>query len=52
MMVGLAFFLNKEKEHHRLRRLEKSLTKLGKIEAVEAACVLIMLELFSYLLPA
>lgn len=51
MMVGLAFFLNKEKEHHWFRRIERWLTKLGKMEAVEWACVLIFLELFSYLLP-
>lgn len=52
MMVGLSFFLNQEKEHHRLQRIEKWLTKLGKIEAIEWALVLIILELFSYLLPA
>ncbi len=48
MMVGLKFFLNKEKSIHWLKRLELWLTKLGKMEAIEAATVLIMLELFSY----
>ncbi len=48
MMVWLKFFLNKEKSIHRLNRLERWFTKLGKIEAIWAACVLIVLELFSY----
>lgn len=48
MMVWLKFFLNKEKKLHWLNRLEKWLTKLGQMEAIEAACVLIVLELFSY----
>ena len=48
MMVWLKFFLNKEKNIHRLNRLEKGMTKLGQMEAIEAACVLIVLELFSY----
>lgn len=52
MMVWLRFFLNKEKEHHWLRRVEIWLTKLGKIEAIEWAFVLIFLELFSYFLPS
>lgn len=48
MMVGLKFFLNKEKNIHWLNRLEKGMTKLGQMEAIEAACVLLVLELFSY----
>lgn len=48
MMVGLKFFFNKEKSIHWLRRFEQSLTKLGQMEAIEAATVLIVLEVFSY----
>jgi len=48
MMVGLKFFFNKEKSIHWLNRLEKGMTKLGKMEAIEAATVLIILEGFSY----
>ena len=48
MMVGLKFFFNKEKSLHWLNSIEKNLTKLGKMEAIEAATVLIILEIFSY----
>lgn len=50
MMVGLKFFFNKEKHIHRVQKLEKGMTKLGQMEAIEAAIVLIILELFSYLI--
>ena len=49
MMVWLKFFFNKEKSIHWLNNLEKGMTKLGKMEAIEAATVLIILEWFSYL---
>lgn len=48
MMVGLKFFFNKEKSTHWLQRLEKWMTRLGQMEAIEAATVLIILEGFSY----
>ena len=48
MMVGLKFFFNKEKSLHRLNSIERNLTKLWKMEAIEAATVLIILEVFSY----
>lgn len=48
MMVWLKFFFNKEKSIHWLNRLEQWLTKLGQMEAIEAAVVLIILEVFSY----
>ena len=48
MMVGLKFFFNKEKSIHWLNRLEKGMTKLWQMEAIEAATVLIILEGFSY----
>lgn len=48
MMVWLKFFFNKEKNIHWIQKLEHWMTKLGKMEAIEAAIVLIILELFSY----
>lgn len=48
MMVGLKFFFNKEKNVHWINKLEQGMTKLGKMEAIEAATVLIILEWFSY----
>jgi uncharacterized protein len=48
MMVWLKFFFNKEKSIHWLQKLEKWMTKLGQMEAIEAAVVLITLEGFSY----
>lgn len=51
-MVGCKFFFDKEKEVHWIARLERRMTKLGKIEAIEASIVLIILELLSTFLPA
>ena len=48
MMVGLKFFFNKEKSIHWLKKLEQGMTRLGQMEAIEAAVVLIILEWFSY----
>lgn len=48
MMVGLKFFFNKEKKTHWIERLEKYMTKLWQMEAIEAALVLIILEVLSY----
>ncbi len=48
MMVGLKFFFNKEKNIHRVQKLEKGMTKLGQMEAIEAAVVLLISELVSY----
>lgn len=47
MMVGLKYFFNPEKDVHRLGRIEKYLTKIWKMQAIEAALVLIMLYIFS-----
>lgn len=52
MMVGFKFFFDIEKDVHRIKHIESRFTKLGKIEAVEAALVLIMLEVVSMFLPA
>lgn len=51
MMVGFRFFFDKEKEIHWIGRVEKWMTKLGKIEAIEASVVLIVLEIISSFLP-
>lgn len=51
MMVGLKFFFDQNKDTHWLHRIESRLTRLGKMEAIEIAAVLILLELISYLLP-
>lgn len=47
MMVWLRYFFNPEKDTHRLGTIEHYLTKMGKMEAIEAALVLIMLYVFS-----
>lgn len=50
-MVGFRFFFDKEKEIHWIGRVEKWMTKLGKIEAIEASVVLIVLEIISSFVP-
>ena len=50
-MVGLTYFFNVKKSVHWVRLIEAPLTRLGKIEAVEAALVLTMLYGVSRLLP-
>lgn len=52
MMVGLKYFLNPDKDTHWLGVIERYLTKAGKMEAIEAALVLIMLYIFSQYIPA
>lgn len=52
MMVGFKYFFDPKKETHWLGKMEHYLTKLGKIEAVESALVLIILYVFSQYLPA
>lgn len=51
-MVGFKFFFDKEKEVHWIGRVERRMTKIGKIEAIEASVVLILLELLSSFIPA
>ncbi len=51
LMVGCKFFFDKEKEIHWIHHIERWLTKLGKIQAVEAALVLVILALVSRFLP-
>ncbi len=50
-MVGLKYFFNVKKSVHWVRLVEEPLTKLGKIEAVEVALVLMTLYGISRLLP-
>lgn len=50
MMVGLRFFLNKEKNIFWLSRFEKAMKRLWKIQAMSAAIVLWFLLFFSYFL--
>ncbi|CAA7616297.1 conserved membrane hypothetical protein [Magnetospirillum sp. SS-4] len=50
-MVGLKFFFDVNKDVHWVRLVEEPLTKLGKIEAVEIALVMILLYGISRLLP-
>jgi hypothetical protein len=47
MMVFLSFFIDREKTSHWIRALEIPLTKLGRIEAVQMAIVLIIMYFVS-----
>ncbi|RAU21136.1 hypothetical protein CU669_14375 [Paramagnetospirillum kuznetsovii] len=51
-MVGLKYFFDVKKDVHWVRSIEEPLTKLGKIEAVEIALVIIALYCVSKALPA
>ncbi|OAN44824.1 hypothetical protein A6A04_08400 [Paramagnetospirillum marisnigri] len=50
-MVGLKYFFDVHKNVHWVRAVEEPLTKLGKIEAVEIALVLVTLYLITKALP-
>jgi hypothetical protein len=50
-MVGLKFFINEEKESHWIGPLEKFLTNIGKMEAIEIGIVLLVLYLVSGFIP-
>lgn len=52
MMVFLKFFVDRHKTEHWLAVLERPLTRLGKMEAIEAALTLTLLMLVSNLLDA
>jgi hypothetical protein len=51
LMVAFKYFFDFEKEVHWIHCIEAPLTKLGKIEAIEAAFALIFLLIFSQFLP-
>ncbi|MGZ3241706.1 MAG: DUF475 domain-containing protein [Burkholderiaceae bacterium] len=50
MMVFFSFFIAKHKTEHWLQAIEKPLTRLGKMEAIEAALTLIALILMANML--
>ena len=52
MMVFLKFFVDRHKTEHWLAVLEKPLTRLGKMEAIEAALTLVLLLLMASLLES
>ncbi len=52
MMVFLGFFVDRHKTEHWLAVLERPLTRLGKMEAIEAALTLALLMLMASLLNA
>jgi len=51
-MVCLRYFFDQEKEIHWLRTLERSLARIGKIEAAELAIMLLAIWGFSTAMPA
>lgn len=52
MMVFFKFFLDKEKDVHWVKLIERPLTKIGKMEAAEIALTLILSYTLSRFLPA
>ncbi|MCJ8509280.1 DUF475 domain-containing protein [Rhizobium lemnae] len=51
MMVGLTFFFNHEKDVHWVEFLESRIARFATIKGVEIAFVLLLIMLFSQLLP-
>ncbi len=51
LMVCFSFFVAKHKTDHWLLYIEKPLTKLGQMEAIEAAIALLVIIIVSYVLP-
>jgi hypothetical protein len=51
IMVGLKHFFNKEKEVHWIGMIERPLTSVGRIEAVEIGLVLLVMWLITLYLP-
>lgn len=51
LMVCFSFFVAQHKTEHWLHVIEKPLTKLGQMEAIEAAIALITIIIVSYILP-
>ncbi len=51
MMVALKYFFDDTKELHWIRAIEKPLTKLGKMEAIEIGIVILFLFVMMRLLP-
>lgn len=51
LMVFLKFFVARHKTEHWLRAVERPLTRLGKLEAIEAALALLVLLAVAHVLP-
>ena len=51
LMVFFSFFVAKHKTEHWLLYIEKPMTKLGKMEAIEAAIALLVIMIISHILP-
>lgn len=51
LLVGLKYFFNVEKEEHWLKFIEKPLSKLGRLEAIEIALALLTLVSIMIFLP-
>ncbi|MDR0933832.1 MAG: DUF475 domain-containing protein [Burkholderiaceae bacterium] len=51
LMVCFSFFVARHKTEHWLFYIEKPLTKLGQMEAIEAAIALLVIIMVSYILP-
>jgi uncharacterized protein len=51
MMVGLTFFFNHEKDVHWIAVLESRIARFSSIKGIEIAFVLLLIMLFSQLLP-
>jgi hypothetical protein len=52
LLVCLKFFFNSEKSIHWISMIERPMTKLGKMAAIEVAMTLIFIYVFSRLIPA
>lgn len=51
LMVSLKYFFDEAKEVHWIEVIEKRLSRLGRIEALEIALALLVLLVFGFLLP-
>lgn len=51
LLVALKYFFNAEKEIHWIEVIEKALSKVGKLESIEIGVCLIILWIFSGLVP-
>lgn len=51
MMVALKYFFDTGKDVHWIRHIERPLTKLGKMEAIEIGLVLVLLTFMTRIIP-
>lgn len=52
LLVCLAYFFDTDKETHWIRRIEKPLTQMGRLKAIEVALTLIVIYAFAQFVPA